>query len=236
MAPNRIRELVRAAEASRPGIDAVTHLCSMAAEGLPVDGVGLSVTGGPGRHSKVTATDDVSGHIEDLQVLLGQGPCVDAVATGAPVLVPDLDAPGVRARWPAFLPAVSAVGVRASFALPLVAGEVRLGAMDMYRSKVGGLGRQGEDEAQAYAGAAVELLLAAAQTEQQDRLPAGMRSGWAGSSVVHQASGMVMVQLDCDIAAAFAALRARAYREERPLADLARDVIERRVRFDRSVP
>ena len=37
MAPNRIRELVRAAEASRPGIDAVAHLCTMAAEGLPVD-------------------------------------------------------------------------------------------------------------------------------------------------------------------------------------------------------
>ena len=82
MAPSRIRELVRAAVASRPGIDAVAHLCSMAAEGLPVDGVGLSVTGGPGRHSKVTATDQISGHIEDLQVLLGQGPCVDAVATG----------------------------------------------------------------------------------------------------------------------------------------------------------
>ncbi|HEV8167409.1 MAG TPA: GAF domain-containing protein, partial [Actinomycetota bacterium] len=136
MAPNRIHELVRAAEASRSGIDAVAHLCSMAAEGLPVDGVGLSVTGGPGRHSRVAATDDVSSHIEDLQVLLGQGPCVDAVATGAPVLVPDLEAPGVEARWPAFLPAVSAVGVRASFALPLVVGEVRLGAMDLYRSRV----------------------------------------------------------------------------------------------------
>jgi hypothetical protein len=47
---------------------------------------------------------------------------------------------------------------------------------------------------------------------------------------------MVMVQLDCDIATAFAALRARAYREERPLAELARDVIDRRVRFDRSAP
>ena len=152
MAPNRIRELVRAAEASRPGIDAVAHLCSMAAEGLPVDGVGLSVTGGPGRHSKVTATDEVSGHIEDLQVLLGQGPCVDAVATGAPVLVPDLEAPGVQARWPAFLPAVSAVGVRASFALPLVVGEVRLGAMDLYRSEVGGARPAGRGRGQGLRG------------------------------------------------------------------------------------
>ena len=231
MAPNRIRELVRAAEASRPGIDAVAHLCSMAAEGLPVDGVGLSVTGGPGRHSKVTATDEVSGHIEDLQVLLGQGPCVDAVATGAPVLVPDLDAPGVQARWPAFLPAASAVGVRASFALPLVVGEVRLGAMDLYRTEVGGLGRRGRGRGEGLRGGCRRAAARGSHTEQQDRLPAGMRSGWAGSSVVHQASGMVIVQLGRDIAAAFAALRARAYREERPLADLARDVLDRRVRL-----
>ena len=216
MAPNRIRELVRAAEASRPGIDAVAHLCSMAAEGLPVDGVGLSVTGGPGRHSKVTATDDVSGHIEDLQVLLGQGPCVDAVATGAPVLVPDLEAPGVQARWPAFLPAVSAIGVSGPRS-PCRWSWARCGSArwTCTASRSAGWAGGAEDEAKAYAGAAVELLLAAAHTEQQDRLPAGMRSGWAGSSVVRQASGMVMVQLDCDIAAAFAALRARAYREER---------------------
>jgi hypothetical protein len=202
---------------------------------LGVDGVGLSVTGGgPGRQSKVAATDEVSGQIEDLQVLLGQGPCVDAVATGAPVLVPDLDRPGLGARWPAFLPAASAVGVRASFALPLVVGEVRLGAMDLYRTETGRLDRRDLAEAEACAGAAVELLLALAHTGPPDRLPDFMQSGWVGSSVVHQASGMVMVQLSCDIGAAFAAMRARAYREERPLDELARDVIERRVRFGRS--
>jgi AmiR/NasT family two-component response regulator len=57
---------------------------------------------------------------------------------------------------------------------------------------------------------------------------------WSTSSVVHQATGMVMVQLDSDINAAFAALRARAYQEDRTLQDLARDVLERRVRFDRT--
>jgi hypothetical protein len=43
---------------------------------------------------------------------------------------------------------------------------------------------------------------------------------------------MVMVQLDVDANAGFAALRARAYQEDRALQDVARDVIERRTRLD----
>jgi hypothetical protein len=122
-----------------------------------------------------------------------------------PCWSPTWTGPGSERRWPAFLPAASAVGVRASFALPLVVGEVRLGAMDLYRTETGRLDRRDLAEAEACAGAAVELLLALAHTGPPDRLPDFMQSGWVGSSVVHQASGMVMVQLSCDIGAAFAA-------------------------------
>jgi GAF domain/ANTAR domain len=228
---DRVRELVRAAERAGQGSDAVDHLCQMAVAALPVDGVGLSVTGGPGRQSKVTATDDISGRIEDLQVLLGQGPCVDAVELGAPVLIPDLAEPSIGVRWPVFTPAASAAGVRASFAVPLVVGDVRLGAMDLYRAEVGQLDKVDVDEAQAYADAAVEVLLALQHTAAADAVSGPVAAAWAGSSIVHQATGMVMVQIDGDAAAAFASLRARAYQEDRALHDLARDVLERRVRF-----
>jgi hypothetical protein len=236
MASSRVRDLVRAAEAAASGNARIAHLCAMASAGLPVDGVGLSVTGGPGRQSTVTSTDQVSGQIEDLQVLLGQGPCVDAVATGVPVLVPDLHLPSVAARWPAFAPAAAAAGAGASFAVPLVVGDVRLGAMDLYRAEAGALARDDVEEAKAYADAVVELLLALEHSEPPDQLPESLRVGWMGSSVVHQASGMIMVQLGCDVAAAFAALRARAYREDRSLYDVALNVIERRVRFDGTSP
>jgi len=42
---------------------------------------------------------------------------------------------------------------------------------------------------------------------------------------------MAMIQLDTDAEAAFAALRARAYQEGRPLQGIARDVLERRLRL-----
>jgi hypothetical protein len=225
MPEQRVRDLVRAAGA---GDDPVLHLCTMAVDSLAVSGAGLSVSSGPGENRKVAATDEVSDRIEDLQVLLGQGPCIDAVRSGAPVLVADLDRPDVGDRWPIFTPAAAALGVRASFAVPLLVGELRLGAMDLYRRSTGGLVDEQVEQALDYASAAVNVLL-----EIQAASPAGddddVTLGRSGSSVVYQATGMVMVQLNTGAEAAFAALRARAYRDGRPLQEVARDVLERRL-------
>lgn len=43
---------------------------------------------------------------------------------------------------------------------------------------------------------------------------------------------MISVQLGVGIAEAFSRLRARAFAEERPLSELAADVVARRQRFD----
>ena len=50
--------------------------------------------------------------------------------------------------------------------------------------------------------------------------------------VVHQASGMVAAQLDTTISQALIRLRAHAYGNDRSLTDVARDVVDRRLRFD----
>jgi hypothetical protein len=216
-------------ESVATGDNRVGRLCAMAVDTLAVGGAGLSVSDGAGQQRKLAATDEVSDRIEDLQVLLGQGPCVDAVSTGAPVLVADLDGPDVASRWPMFTPAASALGVRATFSVPLLVGDLRLGAMDLYRGSVGHLVSQQVEEAEDFASAAVNVLL-----EMQAVTPGGSAASGmtgVGSSAVHQATGMVMVQLDADAEAAFAALRARAYQEGRTLLEVARDVLERRLRL-----
>jgi hypothetical protein len=49
---------------------------------------------------------------------------------------------------------------------------------------------------------------------------------------IHQATGMISVQLGVGIAEALSRLRARAFAEGRPLSELAADVVTRRRRFD----
>ena len=55
----------------------------------------------------------------------------------------------------------------------------------------------------------------------------------AVSAEIYQAAGMITVQLDVDIPEALARLRAHAYAEERPLREVARDVVGRRLRLER---
>ncbi|MBV8992163.1 MAG: ANTAR domain-containing protein, partial [Pseudonocardiales bacterium] len=49
---------------------------------------------------------------------------------------------------------------------------------------------------------------------------------------VHQATGMISVQLGISVGEAFARLRARAFADDRLLSELATDVVARRIRFD----
>jgi AmiR/NasT family two-component response regulator len=51
--------------------------------------------------------------------------------------------------------------------------------------------------------------------------------------VLFQAQGMVMVQLGVSIGEALVRMRAYAFAEDRRLTDVARDVVDRRLRFDR---
>ena len=53
-------------------------------------------------------------------------------------------------------------------------------------------------------------------------------------AVVHQAVGMLSVQLGVDLSVALLRLRAYAWSRERPISDVAADVVERRLRLDDS--
>lgn len=207
----------------------VAQLCDACVGGLAgVGGAGLAVmTSLPAQQVRY-ASDPVSIRVEELQVTLGEGPCVDAFAEGQPVLANDLSDAYWLQRWPMFAPAALTAGARSLFALPLQVGAVRLGVIDLYRAVPGTLAGADLAEALAFADAATELLLA-------EHLPGGQIFGsaqlFSHRAVVHQATGMVSAQLGVPVQEAFLRLRARAYATDRSLEEIARDVVRRRLRF-----
>jgi len=211
----------------------VAHVCEAAVTGVGVDGAAVVVVTGPTVRDTVHATNRVAGDLEEWQLTFGQGPCVDAYASGGPVLVVDLDSPDHSKTWPVFTPAALCSGARAVFALPIQIGAIRLGVLDLYRTLPGPLSPTQFADALAFADAAGALLLDAAAGVQPDTddLAWQLDDPTAHHAEVHQATGMILVQLGVTAEAAFARLRAYAFAHERRLGDVARDVISRQLCF-----
>jgi len=206
-------------------------LCSRCVETLSVAGTGITVMASAGVHVSMCASDPTVRRLAELEFTLGNGPAVDAYEGGVPVLEVDLvNAPPTR--WAAFAgPAVDS-GIRAVFAFPLRLGAARLGALILYQPRPGAMA----DDTMADALVAAEVITRAVLTMQsgmpEEGLMAELDDGTALHAEVHQASGMVSVQLDVGVGDALARLRARAFALNRPIADVAADVVARRMRFD----
>jgi ANTAR domain len=220
------------ADGDRAGVRAdMRRLCTAAAQALDACGVGLTVMTGDGVRALGAATDPVTERLEELQLTLGEGPCIDAFTLRRPILVADLG-DGASSRWPTYIPGVYALGVRAVFAFPLQVGAARLGMIDVFRAASGLLSADQLTLALVFAEVAIAALL-----DGQEHASTHDRGDWLGDVLgprtqLFQAQGMVMVQLGGSLADALARIRAHAYAENRSLGEVAADVVARRLRFD----
>lgn len=230
-APDRLlRILARLGEVGGEA-PSFTSVCRVAAALSGTEGAAIMLMADESPRGLLCATDEVSAHLEELQFTLGEGPGLDAHAQGAPVTEPDLQEPATP-RWIAFTPAAVGIGVRSVFAYPLVVGSVRLGALNLYRARTGPLSDDQHTDSLVLTGIAARTLL----TMQADA-PAGVLSPQIEAEsnlrlIVHQASGMVSVQLGISVADALVRLRAYAVAHDLLIDEVAARVIDRRLRFD----
>lgn len=172
----------------------------------------------------------------ELQFTLGEGPCLDSVALRAPVLVADL-ANADAVRWPAYRPAMLDHQIRGIFAIPVVLAGEYVGALDLFRTQ------PGELPVEQLAGAilAAELaglpLLDLMDSDLQAAVNDPDSSAWAefdalSRTEVSQATGMLVARLEIEPAEALVRLRAYAYATGRTATDVARDILDRRLKLE----
>src|SRR5687768_17578494 len=115
--------------ASEDVLGCVQRLCTLCVESTGTSAAALVITSDAHR-ATMWATDPVAERLEELQLTLSEGPGVDALRVGQPVLVPDLvDRYGDE--WPLFAPEAVGAGAGALFALPLQVGRVRTGVLSL---------------------------------------------------------------------------------------------------------
>lgn len=221
-----LQRLVESQDSSGSG-----RLCEVATEVVGVSGAGVMLMSGDVAAGRACSSDEVATVIEDLQFRLGEGPCIDAYFQAQPVLEPDLAAPELP-RWPAFAPAAMEAGAGAVFGFPLQVGAARLGALNLYCVEAGPLTVDQHADALLTADVIARALLAMQANAPPGRVAAEIEAGGDLHLVVHQASGMVAAQLEVSVAEALIRLRAFAFASDRPLPEVAREVVARRLRFD----
>ena len=225
------RALLAIARAGADDRALAMRICRACVDGLGVDGAAISLLTTSAARQTLAATDEIAELLEDLQFTLNEGACVEAATTGRPVLVPDLRRGSEVAQWPVFAAAVMERSpVRALFALPLQWGAVNLGVLDLYRLTARGLDDEQLQDALSSADTAA-LMMLGLRTD-----PDHGGAGWLDHAVahraeVHQATGMVSIQLDISAPEALARMRAHAFVHDRLLNDVARDVVARRLAF-----
>jgi diguanylate cyclase (GGDEF)-like protein len=132
------------------------HLVERIVEVMPVDGAGVALISPGGSPRYIAASNGAAMHHERLQSDLGQGPCMDAYASGHPVCVEDTRE---DTRFPEFTQGALKEGLAAVFAFPLRHGNGQLGALDLYRNTPGPLETSSLKSAQTLADVAAAYLI-----------------------------------------------------------------------------
>ncbi|HEX4109570.1 MAG TPA: GAF and ANTAR domain-containing protein [Solirubrobacteraceae bacterium] len=233
MATDRWSIVRKAIEAAVDGADgsAIESVCGAAVALLSLKGAGVCLMVDGELRGSVGGPDRGIALLNELQLTLGEGPSLDAWRLGGAVLEPDLAAPAL-ARWPVFSVAGVRSGVRAVFALPLHLGAIAIGVLVLYRERPGALSADELAYGLVLAEVAAQLILALQAVAEPDTLHALLSEQPAHWAEIHQATGIVSLQLTVALDEAFVRLRAHAFASGRPLREIARDVVDRRLHLD----
>jgi len=226
----RTLRVVEAFAAQPPGPPEL-RMCTAASKLLDAAGVGLSLGASDDLFDSglqtICATDGARDG-EARQFDLGEGPSYTAHRTGWPVQVADLE---LDDSWPAFAEAAAVLGFRAVFAFPLRSGSVGLGALTLYQYVAGELTSEQYADALVVARFALNLLTSLQAGRPPDELDQVFTDTLSSSVELHQASGVVSVQLEISVGAALAVLRAHAFAEACSLGEVATQVIDHRLQL-----
>ncbi|WP_369216414.1 ANTAR domain-containing protein [Streptomyces flavofungini] len=192
---------------------------------LPAQGAGVTLLNEHGAVAYATASDERCRELEECQVDLDEGPCLDSARSGD--LLPAVDltdgSPGAR-RWPRFAPQARAAGVIAVGAVPLKAPEYTLGALNLLIVRPPLPAPPDLRIAQALASAATGCLLHQRQLRSREAVVGQLQRALNSRIVIEQAKGVLSERLSISMDQAFARLRGHARSRGQKLSELATQV------------
>ena len=166
------------------------------------------------------ATDDDVRLLDQLQVDLGEGPCVTAIFDEEIVACPDLSTTTAWPKWAS--EAVRRTDVRSMVCVRLFThGRDRVGALNMFASRPGAFSDTDIEIAEEFG---AHLAVATVDAQAMDDARAALNT----RSAIGQAQGILMERFSIDSMQAFAVLQRVSQNSNRKLRDVALGLISTR--------
>jgi len=216
---NALAAVVYASETLEEIYDTLVRIAVEVIDGC--DHASIMRKGTDGGFQTVAATDETARIIDKLEQLHRDGPCLDAIVEDAAQFEDDLTAPD--ARWPSFSrEVVRLTPVRSAAGFRIIAGEEKIGALNLFSDRVGGMSGRSSDQAMvlaAFASVAVSTL--------HHRMEArSLVQGLASNREIGKAIGLLMAFHKVSDTVAFGMLRKASQDMNIKLAEVAREVVE----------
>jgi transcriptional regulator with GAF, ATPase, and Fis domain len=201
--------------------EALQRIAEITRDAVPAAGsVGMTMLGDDGAPTTAVYTDDESPAIDEAQYREGKGPCLDAWRHNTVIRLSRVE--DRASEYPAFVAACLDHGVYSTLSLPMAAGDVALGAMNLYGRVVDGFGDADEEIGRDLAAAAAAVVSNVSAYWTTFELSQNLSDAMKSRAVIEQAKGMLMAGkpgLTAD--AAFDMLRRASQRENVKLRDIA---------------
>lgn len=202
-------------------VDLLATLVRGFADVYPAEAVAVMVVDKRGELEPLTSTSHRATELELLQAQHAEGPCVDAIRTGEPVLV--AGASELARRWGSIGEAISGAGYGSVHAFPLHWRGGPIGGLNVFLQADSLPDEEARDLGQLFAD--VATLAVVRPDLATDRVPARIHEAVTARAAVEQAKGVLAYQHGIDPGAAYDELVARAHRSGQSLTEAANDVL-----------
>ncbi|MDQ0663264.1 hypothetical protein QFZ35_001762 [Arthrobacter ulcerisalmonis] len=162
--------------------------------------------------------------LDRIEQTLGDGPCVEALEGGVPVLLGDVSS---DRRWPEYRSALAAADVAGALGIPMKLDDDAGAVLDFFAPVSGLFTEQAVSEGIRCAEVAGKALRLAVRIVSADQRAEHLKAAMDTRTVIDLACGIIMAQNKCSKEAAFDLLRHASNTRNQKLNDLAQTLVDR---------
>jgi GAF domain-containing protein len=195
-------------------------IAQSACDSVPgIDEVGISTLAKDGTVTTRAATGSLVHYLDHVQNSLGEGPSVDTLRDAPVVVAPDICH---EQRWPRYVPAAVAAGLRSQLAVRLYLDDAgTIGGLNLYSTSSDRVSEEAEATAELFA---AHAAIALSNAHERETLNQALQS----RKVIGQAIGIIMERYDMNEDRAFAFLVRASSQSNIKVRDIAQELVDQR--------